>query len=244
MNKVTTIDKVMEKCHDGMTLMIGGFNGISAPLNLIDTLAHRDIKDITLISVTCGYPGGAFDLAPLFVNKQIKKVITTHIGTSPEAQKVYTEGHLDVEYFPMGIWIEKVRAGGYGLGGVVSPIGVGTLLEKGKQKLKIGDAEYLLELPLRADVAFIKGYRADWMGNVQYRMVGQNTNLVLASAAEYTVVEVNEIVKTGGIEPERVGTPGVFIKAVVQGYQSEEHRAVYEKLWVRSGLLKPVQEVI
>jgi acetate CoA/acetoacetate CoA-transferase alpha subunit len=242
MNKVTTLDQVMERVHDGMTIMIGGFNGICAPIKCIERLAKSGVKDITLISVTCGYPGGGFDLAPLFVNKQIKKVIASHIGTSPEAVKVFKSGDMEVEYFPMGIWIEKIRAGGYGLGGVVSPIGIGTMLEAGKQKVTIQGKEYLIELPLRADVAFIKGYRADRMGNVQHRMVSPNTNVVIASAADYTVVEVNEIVDIGGIEPDRVGIPGVFIKAVVQGNAMEDHHKIYEDLWVRTGNLKPKKD--
>jgi len=238
MNKVVTVDEVMKKVHDGMTVMIGGFNGIVAPIVCIDRLVKSGVKDLTLISVTCGYPGGGFDLAPLFVNKQIKKVITSHIGTSPEAQKEVKSGDLEVEYYPMGIWIEKIRAGGYGLGGVISPIGVGTMLESGKQKLALNGKEYLVELPLRADIAFIKGYRADRMGNVQHRMVSPNTNSVMASAADYTVVEVNEIVDIGEIDPERVGIPGVFIKAVVQGNTMDDHHRTYEDLWVRTGNLR------
>lgn len=238
MNKVTTLDDAMKKVQDGMTIMIGGFNGICAPIRCIDQLAKSGVKNLTLISVTCGYPGGGFDLAPLFVNKQIRKVITSHIGTSPEAQKEYKNGDLEVEYCPMGIWIEKIRAGGFGLGAVISPIGIGTIYEKGKQKLTLDGKEYLIELPLRADIAFIKGYRADRMGNVQHRMVSPNTNVVMAAAADYTVVEVNEIVDVGGIEPERVGTPGVFVKAVIRGNSIEEHHKIYEDLWVRTGCLK------
>ncbi len=243
MNKITTLDKVMERVHDGMTILMGGFNGICAPIKCIDRLVKSGVKDITLISVTCGYPGGGFDLAPLFVNKQVKKVITSHIGTSPEAQKMFKNGDLEVEYFPMGIWIEKIRAGGYGLGGVLSPIGAGTMLENGKQKVSINGKEYLIELPLRAEIAFIKGYCADRMGNVQHRMVSPNTNNVVAAAADYTVVEVNEIVEVGAIEPERVGIPGVFIKAVVLGNTMDDHCKIYENLWLRTGNLKQKEAV-
>ena len=242
MNKVKNLDEVMERVHDGMTIMIGGFNGICAPIKCIDRLVQSGVKDITLISVTCGYPGGGFDLAPLFVNKQVRKVITSHIGTSPEAQRIYKTGDLEVEYFPMGIWIEKIRAGGYGLGGVLSPIGFGTMIEDGKQKITVDGKEYLLEKPLRAEVAFIKGFRADSMGNVQHRMVSRNTNDVMAAAADYTVAEVNEIVDVGQIHPENVGIPGVFVKAVVQGNNMDDHHKIYEDLWVRSGNLKRKME--
>lgn len=234
MNKVKTPDEVMARVHDGMTIMVGGFNGMCVPLKCIERLTASGVKDITLISVTCGYPGGGFDLAPLFTNGQVRKVITSHIGTSPEAQDLLRKGDLEVEFYPMGIWIEKVRAGGYGLGGVLSPIGIGTLLEAGKQKLTVNGREYLVELPLRAEIAFVKGYRADPMGNVQHRMVSQNSNTVLASAADYTVAEANEIVEVGDIPPERVGIPGVFVKAVVQGNPMDDHRRIYEDLWGRT----------
>lgn len=238
MSKVIGLDQVMERIQDGMTIMIGGFLGIGAPLKCIDKLVEKGVKDLTVIAVVNSYPGGGFDLAPLFKNKQVKKFITAHSGTCPEALEVYKSGELEIEFFPMGSWIEKIRAGGAGLGGVLTPIGLGTLVEEGKEKITINDREYLLELPLKADVAFIKGYRADKIGNVQYRGVSQNSNPVLATAADYTVAEVNEIVEVGEIEPERVGTPGIFVKAVVQGNSMDEHQKTYEDLWVRTGRLR------
>lgn len=237
MNKVMDLDKVMEKVHDGATIMVGGFLGVGAPLKCIEKLVERQVKDLTLIAVVSSYPGGGFDLAPLFKNKQVKKFITAHTGTCPEALEIYKSGELEVEFYPMGTWIEKIRAGGAGLGGVLTPIGVGTLVEEGKQKLTINGKEYLLELPLRADFAFIKGYRADRLGNVQYRGVSINSNPILAMAADYTVAEVNEIVEVGEIEPDRVGTPGVFVKAVIQGYTLAEHQEIFKDLWVRTGRL-------
>jgi acetate CoA/acetoacetate CoA-transferase alpha subunit len=143
-----------------------------------------------------------------------------------------------VELYPMGTWIEKIRAGGAGLGGVLTPIGLGTLVEQGKQKINVNGKDYLLEVPLRAEFAFIKGYRADKMGNVEYRGVSLNSNPILATAADYTVAEVDEVVEIGEIEPIRVGTPGIFVKAVVQGDTFAEHQKVFEELWVRTGRLK------
>lgn len=241
MNKVTTMDSVIAKVNDGATVMFGGFLGVGAPLKAIERLVAKGVKDLTVISVVNSYPGGGFDLAPLFKNKQVKRFIAAHTGTCPEALEVYKTGDLDVELYPMGTWIEKIRAGGGGLGGVLTPIGVGTLVENGKQKLTINGNDYLLELPLRAEFAFIKGYRADKMGNVEYRGVSINSNPVVAMAADYTVAEVNEIVEIGDIEPIRVGTPGIFVKAVVQGYSSAEHQKVFEDLWIRTGRLKAAQ---
>lgn len=238
MNKVVTLDQAMEHIHDGSTLLIGGFLGIGSPLKCIDKLVEKGFKDLTVIAIVNAYPGGGFDLAPLFQNGQVKKFITAHTGTCPEALEVFKKGELEVEYYPMGSLVEKVRCGGYGLGGVLTPTGVGTLVEEGKQKLEVDGREYLLETPLRADAAFIKGYRADPMGNIQYRGVSLNSNPAWASASDYTVAEVNEIVETGEIDPLAVGTPGVFVHAVVQGNTLAEQEKIIGDLWVRTGRLK------
>lgn len=238
MNKVTELEKVIEKVHDGMTIGIGGFLGVGAPLKAIEAIAAKGVKDLTVVSVVSAYPGGGFDLAPLFKNNQVKKFIGAHTGTCPEAMEVYKRGDMEVEFYPMGTWVEKLRAAGGGLGGVLTPVGVGTLMETGKEKLTINGKEYLLELPLKLDISFIKGYRADAIGNVQYRMSGGNSNPYLAMAAGFTVAEVNEIVEIGQIEPVRVGTPGIFVKAVVQGNSFEDHKKIYTDLWTRTGQLK------
>lgn len=238
MNKIATLDHVIDKVKDGATIMFGGFLGVGAPLKAIEAIVAKGVKDLTVISVVNSYPGGGFDLAPLFKNKQVKKFITAHTGTCPEALEVYKTGELDVEFYPMGSWIEKIRAGGAGLGGVLTPIGLGTLVEQGKQIVNVNGKDFLLELPIRAEFAFVKGHRADKMGNVEYRGVSLNSNPVLATAADYTVAEVDEIVEVGAIEPIRVGTPGIFVKAVVQGYTFDEHQKVFEDLWVRTGRLK------
>ena len=240
MNKVVALDQVIDKVHDGMTIMLGGFAGVGAPLKCIEKIVEKGVKNLTLISVVNANPfaKGKFDLAALFVNGQVKKFITSHNGTCPEAVELARRGEIEVEFFPMGTWIEKIRAGGAGLGGFLTPTGIDTLVETGKQKLHINGRDYLLELPLRAEIAFIKGYRADRMGNVEYRRVAMNSNTTLATAADYVVAEVNEIVEIGEIEPERVGTPSVFVKAVVQGYSFEEHQDKYKELWMSGGILK------
>lgn len=238
MNKVTALDSIMEKIGDGATIMIGGFLGIGSPLKSIDKLVELGVKDLTVISIVNSYPGGGFDLAPLFKNKQIKKFITSHTGTCPEALELYKTGELEIEFYPMGTLIEKIRAGGYGLGGILTPTGVGTLVEEGKQKLTLNGKEYLLELPLRAEVAIIKGFRGDRMGNIEYRGISLNSNPLLAAAADFTVAEVNEIVEVGEIDPDKVGTPGIFVQSVVEGYTLDEHQKIIEDLWVRTGRLK------
>lgn len=238
MNKTAEIGEVIDRVQDGMTIMIGGFLGVGSPLNCLEKLAQKDVKDLTVIAIVNSYPGGSFDLAALFERRRVRKFITAHAGTCPEAVRAFKSGELEIEYYPMGTLIEKIRAGGAGLGAVVTPIGVGTLVEQGKEKLTIGGKEYLVELPLRADMAFIKGYRADTTGNVQYRGISINSNPVIASAAEYTVAEVNEIVAPGGIDPERVGTPGIFVNSVVQGYSLPQQQEIYRRMWTKSGYLR------
>lgn len=234
-NKTMPLDSIFDtKIHDGMTIMIGGFLGTGVPIVCIEKLVERKVKDLTIISATNSFPGGDSDLAYLFINKQIKRFITTHTGTCPEALELYKAGDFEMEYFPLGSWIEKVRAGGSGLGGILTPIGLGTAVEEGKQIISVADKNYILELPLRADLAFIKAFRSDLMGNLQYRGTAANSNPVIAMAADYTVAEVNEIVDIGKIEPERVGTPGIFVQAIVQGKSLEKQHQRYNDLWIRN----------
>lgn len=238
MNKVVGIDQAIEKVYDGASIFLGGFLGVGSPLKCIEKLAASGKKELTIISEVSGMPGGGFDMAVLFKNRQVKKIITSHIGTCPELLEEYQAGRLEVELYPMGTWAEKIRAAGAGLGGVLTPTGVGTLVEEGKQKLTISGKEYLLELPLSAEFAFIKGYRGDKNGNIEYRGVAVNCNKVIAAAAKYTVAEVNEIVETGEIDPNQVGTPGIYVNAVVQGYNFDEHVQMFKQRWDATGQLK------
>ena len=238
MDKVMSLDQAVEAVQDGATIMLGGFLGVGAPLRSIDKLVEIGVKDLTVITLASGHPAQDFDVALLFKNKQVKKLITSHAGTCRMAVEQYANGELEIEYFPLGSFVEKIRAGGAGLGGALTPTGLGTLAEEGKEKLTIQGKEYLLELPLRADFAFIKGYRGDRFGNIQYRGVSVSSNPVMATAGDFTVAEVNEIVDVGSIQPESVGTPSVFVDAVVQGHPFETHKKIYTDLWVRSKQLK------
>lgn len=237
-SKVTSLDQVIDKIQDGATIMMGGFFAVGTPIKSIEKLVEKGVKDLTLIAICNANPAGNFDFALLFENQQIKKFITTHTGTTPVAIEQYKNGEIEIEYYPMGNFIEKIRAGGAGLGGVLTPTGVGTLMEEGKQRIAVNGKNYFLEPPLRAEFAIIKGYRADTMGNIEYRGVSLNCNPVMATAADYVAAEVNEIVEVGDIEPIRVGTPGIFVDAIVQGNSYEEHQEIYEKLWLRGGMLK------
>ena len=241
MDKVITTNQARARLRDGMTIAFGGFAGVGAPLASIKMVAESGVKDLTVLSVVnCNpFAAGTFDLAILFANRQVKKFVTAHNGTNPEAMELVRKGELEVAFYPMGTWIEKLRAGGTGLGGILTRTGLGTEVENGKQKLTVGTREYLLEVAMRADLAFIKGFRADPIGNVEYRRVAANTNPVVAAAADFTIAEVNELVPCGGIAPEHVGTPGVLVHAVLQGYSLEEQEQMYQELWTRGGILKP-----
>ena len=238
MNKVSTIAEEIKKIPDGASIIIGGFAGVGSPLKCIEELVRQGQKYLTILSEVSTMPGGNFDLAPLFKNGQVKKFIGAHIGTSPELLEQYAKGNLEVELYPMGTWIEKLRAGGAGLGGILTPTGVGTLIEEGKQKINLDGKDYLLETALTADFAIIKGYQGDPIGNISYRGVSINCNKVAATAGKYTIAEVNEIVEMDVIEPIRVGTPSVFVNAVVQGNPLDVQHKIYNEQWNSIGILK------
>lgn len=159
MNKVVTMDQALEHIKDGMTVMIGGFLGVGNPHKIIDAMVEKGVKDLTLIANDTAFPD--VGLGKLIVNKQVKKAIVSHIGTNPETGRQMNEGETEVILVPQGTLIEQIRAGGAGLGGVLTPTGVGTVVEEGKQKLTIDGKEYLLEKPLKADVALIFGSIVD-----------------------------------------------------------------------------------
>ena len=178
------------------------------------------------------------DIGKLVANNQIKKFVGAHIGTCPEIQEQYNAGTLEVEFIPMGTVIECIRAGGAGLGAVVTPTGVGTSLEEGRGKMVIDGKEYLVYPPIKADVAIIKGYKADKLGNIQYRGTTKGTNTIMALAADLVIAEVDEIVEAGEIAPASVGTPGILVDIIVKGDSLEVRRKYFEDLWIRTKKLK------
>jgi acetate CoA/acetoacetate CoA-transferase alpha subunit len=215
MNKVVTMDQALEHIKDGMTVMIGGFLGVGNPHKIIDAMVEKGVKDLTLIANDTAFPD--VGLGKLIVNKQVKKAIVSHIGTNPETGRQMNEGEIEVILVPQGTLIEQIRAGGAGLGGVLTPTGVGTVVEEGKQKLTIDGKEYLLEKPLKADVALIFGSIVDKKGNVFYKKATRNFNVFAATAAETVIVEAEKLVEVGEIQPETVMTAGIFVDYIVRG---------------------------
>lgn len=215
MNKVITIEEAVNHIKDGMTIMVGGFLACGTPHKLIDALVEKGVKDLTLICNDSGFP--ELGVGKLVVNKQIKKLIASHVGTNPETGRQMNTGEMEVDLVPQGTLAERVRAGGSGLGGILTPTGVGTVIEEGKQKIEIDGKTYLLELPIRADVALIFGNTVDKYGNISYYGSTRNFNPLMAAAADLVIVEADKIVEVGEIDQNHVVTPGLFVNYIVDG---------------------------
>lgn len=215
MNKVITIEEAVNHIKDGMTIMVGGFLACGTPHKLIDALVEKGVKDLTLICNDSGFP--ELGAGKLVVNKQIKKLIASHVGTNPETGRQMNTGEMEVDLVPQGTLAERVRAGGSGLGGILTPTGVGTVIEEGKQKIEIDGKTYLLELPIRADVALIFGNTVDKYGNISYYGSTRNFNPLMAAAADLVIVEADKIVEVGEIDQNHVVTPGLFVNYIVDG---------------------------
>lgn len=214
MSKVTSLDRAMGLIQDGMTIMVGGFMTVGTPELFMDALVERGVKDLTIICNDAGVPGKG--VAKLITNRQVTKLIASHIGLNPEAGKLMNSGEMAVDLIPQGTLAERIRCGGAGIGGFLTPTGVGTVVEEGKQRIEIDGITYLLELPLKADVALIFAHQADTLGNLVYRRSIRNFNPPMAMAARTTIALVREVVEAGAIDPDLVMTPGVVVKHVVK----------------------------
>lgn len=215
MNKVVSLDKVRPLLKDGMSIMIGGFLACGTPEKMIDLLVETNVKNLTIIANDTSYVDRG--IGKLVVNGQVKKVIASHIGTNAETGRLMTEGKMEVELVPQGTLIERIRAAGAGLGGVLTPTGVGTMVEEGKQKLTIEGNEYLLELPIKADLALVYASVVDEIGNAVYFGTTRNFNTIMATAAEVVIVEADKIVKTGELNPNNIVIPSVLVNYIIEG---------------------------
>lgn len=214
MNKEITIEKAMEFMHDGMTVMTGGFGSSGEPVQLEDAICEREFKDIHLISNASGTPTkGA---GKWVLKHMIKKMTCSHIGGCPETGRQMIDGELEVELIPQGTFIERIRCGGMGLGGFLTETGIGTPVAEGKEVKVIDGVEYLVELPLRAEIALICGTKADRAGNIYYHAASKNFNISMATAADLVIAEVNDIVEVSQIDPDLVGTPGILVDYIVK----------------------------
>lgn len=224
---------------DGDSIGFSGFLDVANPLRLFEELGKTETKDLTLCSVVLSYPlrEGVF-LDKLFENNQVKKFIGAHTGTSKTAVKKYLGGEVEVDYIPMGTLAECLWAGGAGLGGVITPTGVGTEQEENHEKIVRNGKEYLIYDPIRLDVAFIKATKADKFGNIVCRGTTKSISRELALCSDLVIVEVEEIVETGELDPSDIWITGNLVDYVVEGYTREESVAYYEELWQATGQLR------
>jgi len=215
MGKATTIKvaNAVAAVPQGATLMIGGFMGVGSPHRLIDELVRQGKSGLTIIANDTARQG--FAIGKLIGARLVRRVVTSHIGTNPETQKQMLAGELEVELVPQGTLAERIRAGGYGLGGVLTRTGVGTTVAQGKRTVEIDGNVYLLEMPLRAQFALISARRADHIGNLTYGMTARNFNPLMAMAADVVMAESREIVPVGVIAPDEVMTPAVLVDYLI-----------------------------
>lgn len=217
MSKVVTLQEIKHLFKDGMTIMIGGFLGCGSAHKIIDYLVELNVKDLTIISNDTCYPN--VGVGKLLANGQIKKIVASYIGGNADTGRLMNEGKLEAELVPQGSLAEKIRAAGAGLGAVITPTGVGTIVEEGKEKITIEGKEYLVELPLKADIALIKGSIVDEFGNTYYRGATKNFNTVMATAGDIVIVEAEELVKAGELDPDKANTPGVLVDYIIKEFE-------------------------
>jgi len=218
MAKFISVQETANLVKDGMTIMIGGFLGCGNAHHIIDVLVEKGVKDLTIIANDS--PATGYGLAKLIDNHQVKCLIASHVGMNPNVATQKNEGTLEVLLVPQGSLAEMVRAGGGGLGAVVTPTGLGTLVEESPlvhSKMVVDGREYLVMKPLHADVALINGYKVDKAGNVWYKGTSRNFNNLVATAADVVICEADNVVEIGEIEPENVVTQGIFVDYIVDG---------------------------
>ncbi len=213
-NKFISVEQAAEMVKDGMTIMIGGFLSVGGPNSIVAKIAESGVKNLTLICNDTSFPDKG--LGVLIANKQVKRIITSHIGTNPSTIEQLNNGEVVVEFNPQGTLAERIRAAGAGLGGVLTPTGIGTLVAEGKQILNIDGRDFILEKPLRADIALIGASISDKMGNLVYKGSTQNFNPLMATAADVVIAEAEEVVETGAISPESVKTQSIFVTYIVK----------------------------
>jgi 3-oxoacid CoA-transferase subunit A len=221
MNKtIANAAEAIRDIEDGATLMVGGFGLCGIPENLIGALKDKGVKNLTVISNNAGV--NDFGLGLLLQRKQIRKMISTYVGENEIFEQQCLSGEIEVELVPQGTFAERIRAGGAGIAGFFTPTGVGTLVEKGKEKRVFDGREYILEEALKADFALVKAWKGDAMGNLIYRKTARNFNPMMATAARITIAEVEEIVPVGSMDGDHVHTPGIFVKRIFQGVNYEK----------------------
>jgi acetate CoA/acetoacetate CoA-transferase alpha subunit len=211
--KPVSAEEAVAMIPNGASIMVGGFMGVGTPERLLDELVRQKKSGLSLICNDAATPGKG--VGKLFDGAQVSRMIGTHIGLNPKAQQQMLGKQISIDLIPQGTFVERIRAGGCGLGGVLTPTGVGTLVEQGKQKIEVDGKPYLLETALRADFALVHAFLADYVGNLSYALTSRNFNPVMAMAADTVIVTAEHIVPVGVIAPDHVVTPGPLVDYVV-----------------------------
>ncbi len=230
MNKVyESADAAVADMFDGMTLMSGGFGLSGNPENLIAAIHRKGTRDISLISNNCGTTD--LGLGVLLQAKQIKKITASYVGENKEFERQFLSGELEVELNPQGTLAERIRAGGAGIGGFYTPTGVGTKIAEGKETRIIDGREYLLEMPLKADFAIVRAWKADKWGNLVFNKTARNFSPMMCKAAKVTIVEAEHLVEVGELDPDEIHVPSIYVHRIVQGRE-------YQK-WIERRTTRP-----
>jgi acetate CoA/acetoacetate CoA-transferase alpha subunit len=211
--RTLSLDQSVAMIDDGASLMIGGFMAVGTPERIVDEIVRQKKRDLTVIANDTAAPGRG--IGKLIDAKLVRKAIVSHIGLNPETQRQMLAGELEVELVPQGTLIERIRAGGYGLGGVLTQTGIGTPVEHGKQHVKVDGRDYLLEIALRADFALVQAFLADYLGNLSYALTARNFNPVMALAGGTVIASADNIVPVGVISPDHVVTPAPVVDYLV-----------------------------
>jgi acetate CoA/acetoacetate CoA-transferase alpha subunit len=212
--QTTTVEDAVSRIPEGASLMVGGFMGVGTPERLMDELVRQRKRNLTVIANDTAMPG--VGIGKLVSAGLLRKAITSHIGLNPETQKKMIAGEIEVDLVPQGTLIERIRSAGYGLGGVLTPTGVGTVVEEGKQKLEVDGRQYLLETALHADFALVQAFLSDYYGNLTYVLTARNFNPVIAMAAKTVIADAEHVVPVGMISPDHVVTPAAIVDYLVR----------------------------
>jgi len=213
--RIGSADEGVAKLRDGMTILCGGFGLCGIPENLIAAVRRKGTKELTIVSNNAGVDD--FGIGLLLQNKQVKKMISTYVGENKLFEQLVLSGELQVELNPQGTLAERLRAGGAGIPAFYTPTGYGTMVAEGKETRAFDGRHYVLERALRGDVAFVKAWKGDRWGNLIYRKTARNFNPMMATAADYVIAEVEELVEPGQVPADQIHTPGIFVNAIFQG---------------------------
>ena len=214
-SKAASVEEALTHIRSGQTIMLSGFTNVGSPNKFIVKMAEAGITDIDLISNDAGndHTDG---IGTLICQHRVRRLTASHVGLNPKVAEQMNAGTLEVVLVPQGTLAERIRCGGTGLGGVLTPTGTGTVVAEGKQVIQVDGRDYLLEKPLHAEVAVVKAWKADNSGNLVYRRAGRNFNPLMAMAADFVIAEVEELVEVGQLDPDEVMTPGVCVDLVVK----------------------------